>query len=90
MCEVYKDLLSLIELSNKLQELKKENESLKNSPYLQQFYEILGWQGGTIHQVLDEVKRLKRLEDQQLDVDLQKKCTCTKYAGDGESSSHIA
>lgn len=30
--------------------------------HLNNFCEILGWQGGTIYQVFDEVRRLKRIE----------------------------
>lgn len=26
-------------------------------------YKALGWQGGTIHQVVDEIKKLKEIED---------------------------
>ena len=29
---------------------------------LQEVYEALGWQGGTIHQVIAEIKRLKNIE----------------------------
>ena len=31
--------------------------------YLDHLINILGWQGGTIHQVLDEVRRLKQFEN---------------------------
>jgi arginine deiminase len=31
--------------------------------YLDHLINILGWQGGTIHQVLDEVRRLKAFDD---------------------------
>lgn len=30
---------------------------------MEEIYKALGWQGGTIHQVIDEIKRLKALED---------------------------
>ena len=30
--------------------------------FLNDAIKILGWQGGTIHQVLDEIKRLKKLD----------------------------
>jgi len=29
---------------------------------LQKVYEALGWQGGTIHQVITEIKRLRTIE----------------------------
>ena len=29
---------------------------------LESIYKALGWQGGTIHQVVEEIKRLKKLE----------------------------
>jgi hypothetical protein len=32
---------------------------------LKQLYEALGWQGGTIHQVIAEIKRLKSLPDHE-------------------------
>lgn len=35
---------------------------------LEQLLEILGWKGGTIHQALEEVKRLKRDSDTHRDI----------------------
>ena len=49
--------------------LRKGRElEAENSPFLPQIIEALGWQGGTLHQVLDEVKRLKANEKEVLDL----------------------
>lgn len=29
---------------------------------MEQIYKALGWQGGTIHQIIDEIQRLKNIE----------------------------
>jgi hypothetical protein len=29
---------------------------------MEEIYKALGWQGGTIHQILNEIKRLKQLD----------------------------
>ena len=34
---------------------------------MERIYEALGWQGGTIHQVIDEIKRLKTVVDLSCD-----------------------
>jgi len=49
--------------------LRKGRElEAENTPFLPQIIEILGWLGGTIHQVIDEVKRLKANEKEALDL----------------------
>ena len=58
-------------LAEEVRRLKEENKRLESRQYLIQssrksmldkLCESLGWQGGTIHQVLAEVRRLKGLE----------------------------
>ena len=50
----------LLKLQSENATLKAEVERLKEYPYLKELCEALGWQGGTIHEVLKEVKWLKR------------------------------
>lgn len=38
-----------------------------NPPWLPDLLAILGWQGGTVHQAMDEVRRLKQSRDETLD-----------------------
>lgn len=33
-----------------------------SSVFVEEVYAALGWKGGTIHQVVDEIKRLKKLD----------------------------
>ena len=35
---------------------------VEQSPVFNKLYKALGWQGGTIHQALDEIQRLKNIE----------------------------
>ena len=49
--------------------LRKGRElEAENTPFLPQIIGILGWQGGTSNQVLDEIKRLKANEKEALDL----------------------
>jgi hypothetical protein len=49
--------------------LRKGRElEAENSPFLPQIIETFGWKVGTLHQVLDEVKRLKKNEKEALDL----------------------
>lgn len=52
------EILSNIE---RLLSIKERELSLKGTP-MGMIYEAFGWQGGTIHQVIDEIKRLKAKE----------------------------
>jgi hypothetical protein len=39
---------------------------VEESPVFNELYKSLGWQGGTIHQALDEIKRLKNITNKSL------------------------
>ena len=43
----------------------KLNENGSNI-FIKEVYKALGWQGGTIHQVIKEIKRLKKLETKEI------------------------
>lgn len=55
------------------QELQNKIKVLESEQPIREVYEALGWQGGTIWQVIDEIKRLKEAERYLNDINENRK-----------------
>jgi len=48
--------------ANYVEWLENLNDNDTDNVFIQEVYKALGWQGGTIHQVVKEIERLKSCE----------------------------
>jgi hypothetical protein len=76
--------LDFLDIRNRVYdyEIDKIIDKTADVPILSMLLEALGWQGGTIHQVIEEIKRLKALEDYQCLTETSMDCGSYNFLND--------